>query len=564
MPRPPLVEGGFEYSDFKIGIRRRDAKCVDVRGTTADGTTARAGRLSFPEAEASRIHNTFRYRFGQEQPGSGLITQVEATVLGKQLAEILLPRAVFELLRRSLAEAVSRPRGALRLRLEMDGELAELPWEYVYRPDHREGVSGFLLLDPRISLLRHVKRNQPALEPITGKQRLTFVGTLWQDGQDHWQVRTEFDLLRTALRPVSEYVWPDYGLGSEDEAFGGRLELGSAIFHYAGHCDFDSKGEGYLLREMPLSQSLREAPKAYLEDIARALKAGRARLAVLSACNSGFWAAVRPLLEAGVPAVLGVNGSVASDSTIEFCAKVYESLSLGLSLDEAVGRARLHLVEWDAAHGRFDWGLFMVYTCSAQTVLFPRKTSPALATRQSQVRQEHRATGQKVVDWARVLDGVNFGELLSELPRRRVLILGRFTEARLAVLKAIREGLQKHPNRYIGELFVYDKPELRDLAESIKAFAVMARFIIADISDASGVQAELEAIVPNFMSVPVVPVIKQGGEVYSLFESVSRKPNVVKPTLRYRDVDDLMSKLDAQVIAKAEAKLRKVRPRAAN
>ena len=36
--------------------------------------------------------------------------------------------------------------------------------------------------------------------------------------------------------------------------------------------------------------------------------------------------------------------------------------------------------------------------------------------------------------------------------------------------------------------------------------------------------------------------------------------NVVKPTIRYRDVDDLIEKLDTVVVPQAEAKLTEVRP----
>lgn len=48
--------------------------------------------------------------------------------------------------------------------------------------------------------------------------------------------------------------------------------------------------------------------------------------------------------------MIGVNGGVASTSTIEFCTKLYESLAVGLTLDEAVGRARLHVMDWGRAH----------------------------------------------------------------------------------------------------------------------------------------------------------------------------------------------------------------------
>jgi hypothetical protein len=36
--------------------------------------------------------------------------------------------------------------------------------------------------------------------------------------------------------------------------------------------------------------------------------------------------------------------------------------------------------------------------------------------------------------------------------------------------------------------------------------------------------------------------------------------NVVKPTIRYRSLNDLLKKLDEEVVPQAEAKLKEVRP----
>jgi hypothetical protein len=280
----------------------------------------------------------------------------------------------------------------------------------------------------------------------------------------------------------------------------------------------------------------------------------------MSACNSGYSAAVKPLLDAGVPVVVGVNGGVASISTIEFCAKLYESLAVGLTLDEAVGRARMHVFEWGAAHELFDWGLFMVHMTCPEAVLFPRRSNPALESRQRTVRQAHEETIGSTLDLVRKMDGMNFGEIMSELSQRRVLILGRFSRRRLPVLEAIKSHLKDHKNGYLPELFTFTKPDSRDLVEAIMGFAALSRFVIADLSEPKSVQQELEAIAPHFQSVPIVPLINATGREFATFESIRRRANVVKPTIRYRDVDDLVEKLDTAVVPQAETKLRQVRP----
>jgi len=117
----------------------------------------------------------------------------------------------------------------------------------------------------------------------------------------------------------------------------------------------------------------------------------------MSAYNSGYWAIVGPLLDAGIPAVLGVNGAVASISTIEFCKKLYQSLAVGLTLDEAAGRARLHIMEWGRSQGLFDWGLYMVYLPSAESTLFARARTRAVALHQKAIRTMPRRSAARAV-----------------------------------------------------------------------------------------------------------------------------------------------------------------------
>lgn len=239
---------------------------------------------------------------------------------------------------------------------------------------------------------------------------------------------------------------------------------------------------------------------------------------------------------------------------------MYESLAVGLTLDEGIGRARLHLMKWGRARKLFDWGLFMVHMTSSEATLFPRTATHTILAHQKAIRDEHAESAIHNRRLAKKLDGMNFGEIMSELSRRRVLILGRFTGRRLKLLEAIKVHLQTHGNQYIPELFTFARPQSRDLVESIIGFAALSRFIIVDLSEPNCVQSELEAIVPNFQSVPVVPVINWTGTEYATFASIQRRQNVVRPTVRYRSADDLLEKLDEHVVPLAERTLAQLRP----
>jgi CHAT domain len=550
---------GITYQDFVIRLRRTDSRSVGVQVEASPaGRTARPVSVKYHAREAAQLRASFVSRPGSS--GRMLMSMDDAAAIGERLALVLFPGPVFRLFAQSLGKVVRRANVGLRIRLDLDEALVDLPWEYTRRPDRDDTgtMSGFLLLDASISMIRQPTNPAISIKPIDGRQRLSFVGALWEGGEDGWEVRKEFDLLRQALKPVAHYIQPKFAYGRDVSAFKPKEKGEAAIFHYAGHCDFGEDGRGYMVRES--SKIPARADKVYIDQIAPALARAGTRLALMSACNSGYWAMVGPLLDAGIPAVLGVNGAVASISTIEFCKKLYESLAVGLTLDEAVGRARLHIMEWGRSRGLFDWGLYMVYMPSAESTLFARARTHAVALHQKAIRKDHAAAVGDTRRLAKELDGTNFGELMSTLAERRVLILGRFTGRRLDVLKAIKARLEAHPNHYQAELFTFERPQRRTLVESIIGFAALSRFIVADLSEPRSVQAELQAIVPSFRSVPVVPLINQTGREYATFDDIRRRENVVQPTVRYRNCDDLAEKIYRQVVPLAEQMLSVIQP----
>src|ERR1700727_2297492 len=130
-----------------------------------------------------------------------------------------------------------------------------------------------------------------------------------------------------------------------------------------------------------------------------------------------------------------------------------------------------------------------------------------------------------------------------------VLILGRFTPERLAVLDAIRNELRNR--HYVPILFDFDLPARRDITETVSLLARMARFIIADLTEPSSIPKELEAIVPH-LAAPVQPLL-EGERPYSMFKDYW-KYEWVLPVHRYDGLNSLLTTLADKVIAPAEAK----------
>jgi hypothetical protein len=143
--------------------------------------------------------------------------------------------------------------------------------------------------------------------------------------------------------------------------------------------------------------------------------------------------------------------------------------------------------------------------------------------------------------------------VIDTVGRKAVLILGRFSAGRKAVLDALRAALRGQG--YVPMLFDFEKPAGRDLTETVTTLAHMSRFIIADITDPSSVPQELTAIIPGLPSVPVVPILLASQPEYALFAHWKRYPWVL-PVLRYKDQGQLLDRLQS-VIERAERKARR-------
>ena len=148
-------------------------------------------------------------------------------------------------------------------------------------------------------------------------------------------------------------------------------------------------------------------------------------------------------------------------------------------------------------------------------------------------------------------------DVIDTVTSKAVLILGRFTDERKAVLDALREELRKRD--YLPILFDFDVPATRDITETVSLLARMARFIIADLSDPSSIPKELEAIVPS-LAVPVQPLLEGSARPYAMFKDYW-KYEWVLPVYRYEGLEPLLATLAEKVIAPAEGKVKALQER---
>jgi hypothetical protein len=156
-----------------------------------------------------------------------------------------------------------------------------------------------------------------------------------------------------------------------------------------------------------------------------------------------------------------------------------------------------------------------------------------------------------------LLSNQTIRKVIETINSKAVLILGRFSEERKPILDAIRDELRKHD--YLPILFDFDPTTNQTTIETIKTLASMARFVIADITDARSVLQELQAVVPDFPSLAVRLIIKRSQHEYGMLDFFRRFPWVIEDPYEYEDEKEVITSIKENVIVPAEAKVKELR-----
>ncbi len=396
----------MEFHDFQIRAWTVDREHAEVLVHSSP-----AGSMLHPETVI--LHWEMLNSFETIFQGLNIDRSTKLATYGRELATIVFPDHALGLLIRSL-ERID-PEDGLRVRLCLDGTLSDLPWEYIIPPDiaSLKSPNGFLALDARISLVREPPqpvRQRPRLQK---KQRLLFFGTRKCniEGKDEWGVAVERDKLFKALEPVNSFLEKQAFLSNETDCQMALMKSKApiSIFHYVGHIAIEN-GTGYLVASDLNSEEDQSFERLYANVLGPLLRRAGTTLAVFSACNSGCWAFIEPLLQA-VPVVIGVRGYVDVNVAINFSHKLYSALAIGLSLDEAVTWARLYLLEPEVQdnYWSWQWGSFIVYMQTSEAVLFPRPRKPQMIEKQKVARQARQVTIIKVTNNINSNQGAVYG-----------------------------------------------------------------------------------------------------------------------------------------------------------
>jgi uncharacterized protein YjbI with pentapeptide repeats len=229
-----------------------------------------------------------------------------------------------------------------------------------------------------------------------------------------------------------------------------------------------------------------------------------------------------------------LSGADLTGANLTFCRLVEVNLK-GASLSECT------------VYGISAWNLNLASTEQANLVI----TSPG----EPAITVDNIEVGQFIY---LLLNNQKIRDVINTITSKAVLILGRFTEERKAVLDALKDKLRKL--NYLPILFDFNRPSSRNLTESISTLAHIAKFVIADITEAKSIPQELQRIIPNLPSLPIQPLLLSSESEYSMFSDLLDYPWVLEP-FAYDSIEMLLASLDDKVIEPAQVKAQEIEDR---
>jgi uncharacterized protein YjbI with pentapeptide repeats len=138
--------------------------------------------------------------------------------------------------------------------------------------------------------------------------------------------------------------------------------------------------------------------------------------------------------------------------------------------------------------------------------------------------------------------------VIDAITAKAVLILGRFSAERKAVLDTLRTALSQ--SGFVPIIFDFDRPASKDFSETIMTLAGLSLFVVADITNPKSSPLELQATVPNCMT-PFVTIIQDGEEPFAMFADLRGRYDWVLEPLCYDSASGLVAAMEQAIIAPA-------------
>lgn len=253
--------------------------------------------------------------------------------------------------------------------------LRVLPWELVHHK-HR-----FFHTEAHGPWYRAAESPAPALAPIARPMRLlVVVGCRADDHRVKWRQEVEaicaVTCLKRTLFDVEILERP-----SAIELAQQLREFEPHILHFVGHGTAAAHGEKAALEIW--DDAMQQGWSWTSTEMFQRLQLAPPRLAFINACRSadfagqeGGWRIADALLDAGVAAVIGMQGDIDGEAASHFASRLYGQIAEGVLVDRAMASARLETAQLPAVKGRRDWVLPTLTVGCAPEVLLQLESEP--------------------------------------------------------------------------------------------------------------------------------------------------------------------------------------------
>jgi CHAT domain/TIR domain len=338
---------GEAYADFAFPFTDQDLEILVLKVAGSVGRARRqARRIESPERQ---MLETF----------------------GGRLFQTVFPGPVRDCLGRSRLVAEGRGAG-VRIRLRLPGELANVPWEYLYDDQY-----GFLCLSSETALVRYVDMPVPVRPlPISPPLRILAMIATPSDlpeleGEEEWAK------LNTALGDLT-----GRGIVQVDRLAVGTLSALQRplrlhdyhVLHFIGHGLYDEEAQdGALALEGADGRTRLVTGR----DVGVMIRGHRSlRLVVLNACQGArsarddpFGGVAQALVRQGVPAVIAMQFEISDPAALVFSQSFYQAIADGLPVDGATVEARRAIF---AAGNEVEWATPVLYLRSPDGRVFSK------------------------------------------------------------------------------------------------------------------------------------------------------------------------------------------------
>jgi len=348
--------------------------------TLAEHGTARSlHRVEIEGREAQDLAKKIRDLHAYMSSGEPPFDENALAGLGAKLYDAIVQGPVRTLLAKAPSATDAKP-----LPLEIvveDTTIAGWPWEFLHDTQNGYLCRRYYPISRSAFNLSRLTEPRPSTDPV----RILFVlGATRRDPEAdieeqlhrHKALFAKLEHGNVAKVEVKEAAHPrDIIAAANPGAFD--------IFHFFGHAGFDyGRKEGYLR----FSTNDDKDYRYYANDFADFLLGRDFRLVFLNACETAVAASDRDparsalaaaILERGIPAVIATQFLMPDNSAHFFSELIYEKLSSGLSLRQAMrdGRESMKFGE-KVRHP--DWGIPVLYAAYPELVIFPKnRNSPA-------------------------------------------------------------------------------------------------------------------------------------------------------------------------------------------